>query len=51
VHFFDVAAAAQSAARLAHAVRDAGSLQEADEILSGMGVRTELGYERRARLT
>jgi len=48
LHFFDPAAAAGSAARLAHAVRDARSLVEADEILAALGVPTELGYERRA---
>jgi hypothetical protein len=48
VHFFDPAAATRSAARLARAVRDARSLVHADEILAGLGVHTELGYERRA---
>jgi hypothetical protein len=48
MHFFDPVAAARSAARLAHAVRDASSLVHADEILTRLGVRTELGYERSA---
>jgi len=48
--FFDPAAAASSALPLAAAVSPAGSLEEADEALEGMGVRTELSLEReRAR--
>jgi hypothetical protein len=43
---FDCEAAIGSAARLARAVRDAGSLDEANEILHGLGVRTELDLER-----
>lgn len=46
--YFDVDAAVGSAARLAAAVRDAGSLEEANEILHALGVRTELDYEREA---
>jgi hypothetical protein len=46
--FFDPAAAMASAARLAAAVRDAGSLEEAQAILDGLGVRTELAWERNA---
>jgi hypothetical protein len=38
----------RSAARLAHAVRDARDLEHAQEILEGMGVYTELSYEREA---
>jgi hypothetical protein len=44
--YFDVAAAVGSAARLALAVRDAGSIEEANELLNGLGLRTELDYER-----
>jgi hypothetical protein len=36
----------RSAARLAAAVADAGSLEEADAILAARGIRTELAYER-----
>jgi hypothetical protein len=46
--FFDPAAAMASAARLARAVRDAASMTEADDLLAGMGIRTELAYERDA---
>jgi hypothetical protein len=46
--YFDVAAAVGSAARLAAAVMDAGDLDHANELLHGMGVRTELDYERDA---
>jgi hypothetical protein len=49
VAFFEPGVAITSAARLAAAVRDAGDLFEADAILAGLGVRTELGYERDAR--
>lgn len=44
---FDCAAAIGSAARLAAAVAGSPSLQEADEVLTGMGIVTELAYERR----
>jgi len=46
--YFDVAAAVRSAARLARAVDGAASLEEANEILQGLGLRTELDYERDA---
>jgi hypothetical protein len=46
--FLDPAAALGSAAHLAQAVQQAGSLREADEILAALGVRTELAYERDA---
>ncbi|MCW2968796.1 MAG: hypothetical protein JWM71_2568, partial [Solirubrobacteraceae bacterium] len=42
---FDCDAALRSAARLAHAVRDATDLDHADAILTGMGIVTELAYE------
>jgi hypothetical protein len=45
---FDPAAALGSAARLATAVAGARDLEEADAILTGMGIRTELAYEREA---
>ena len=45
---FDCAAAMAGAARLADAVRGAAGLQEANGILTRMGVGTELDYERRA---
>jgi hypothetical protein len=48
VWFFDPAVALRSAARLARAVRDARDLDDAQRILEGMGVRTELTYEREA---
>ena len=44
--FFDPGAAMRSAARLATAVLDAGSLEAAQEILAARGVRTELDWER-----
>jgi hypothetical protein len=44
--YFDVQAAIGSAARLAAAVRDAASLEEANEALHALGVRTELDLER-----
>jgi len=44
--YFDVAAALGSAARLAAAVRGASGLEEANETLRGLGLRTELDYER-----
>jgi hypothetical protein len=46
--FFDPAIALRSAARLAAAVIDAPDLEAANEILHGLGVRTELDYERDA---
>ena len=46
--YFDVAAAVRSAARLAAAVDEARDLDHANEILHGLGVRTELDYERDA---
>ncbi len=46
--WFDTNAALASAARLAHAVGTAPSLQAADAILAARGVRTELAYERDA---
>jgi hypothetical protein len=46
--YFDVAAAVGSAARLAAAVANARDLDEANEILHGLGVRSELDYERDA---
>jgi hypothetical protein len=44
---FDCSAALRSAARLAHAVRDAEDMHAANAILTDMGVFTELDYERR----
>jgi hypothetical protein len=44
--YFDVRIAVASAARLAQAVIDAESLEHGNEILRGLGVRTELDYER-----
>jgi hypothetical protein len=46
--YFDVAAAVGSAARLAAAVSEARDLDHANEILHGLGVRSELDYERDA---
>ena len=46
--YFDPVAAVRSAARLAAAVIDARDLDHANEILHGLGVRTELDYERDA---
>jgi hypothetical protein len=48
VFFFDPEVALRSAARLAEAIRDARDLLHANAILEGMGVRTELRYEREA---
>ncbi len=45
-YFYDCAAAIAGPARLAKAIVDAGSLAEADAILAGMGIRTELEWER-----
>ena len=44
--WFDPLRAIDTAARLAAAVQDAGSLAEADAILEARGIRTELAYER-----
>ena len=44
--YFDPAAALRSAARLAEAVRDASGLEDANERLHALGIRTELDYER-----
>ena len=44
--YFDPTIAVASAARLAEAVLDALSLEEANEVLHRLGVRTELDYER-----
>lgn len=44
--YFDVDAALATAARLARAVADASSLEEANDVLHGLGVRTELDLER-----
>jgi hypothetical protein len=46
--YFDVAAALASTSRLAAAVRDARDLEEANDILHRLGVRTELDLERAA---
>jgi len=46
--YFDPGAAVRSAARLAAAVIDAADLEHANEILHGLGVYTELDYERDA---
>jgi hypothetical protein len=46
--YFDVAKAIWSAARLAATVVDAESLDDANELLHRLGVRTELDYERDA---
>jgi hypothetical protein len=46
--YFDPVAALRSAARLAAAVTEARDLEHANEILHGLGVRTELDYERDA---
>ena len=46
--FFDPAAAIASAARCARAVLGAPDMLAAQEILSGLGIRTELDYEREA---
>jgi PAS domain S-box-containing protein len=45
-YFFDVLAALESGATLAKHVRGAESLDEANERLRALGVRTELDYER-----
>jgi len=46
--YFDPVAALRSAARLAAAVVDARDLEHANDILHGLGVYTELDYERDA---
>jgi hypothetical protein len=46
--YFDIAKAIWSAARLAATVIDARDLDHANELLHGLGVRTELDYERDA---
>ena len=43
--YFDPSSAAATVARLADAVLEADSLQEANEVLHRLGVRTELDYE------
>jgi hypothetical protein len=48
VFFFDPEVAIGSAARLAAAVRGARDLDDAQAILEGIGVRTELAFEREA---
>jgi hypothetical protein len=45
---FDPAVAIRSAARLALAVAQASSLEDAQQVLTALGVRTELDYERDA---
>lgn len=45
IFFLDVQACLRSAARLAAAVVDAQSLQEAEAVLAARGIRTELAYE------
>jgi hypothetical protein len=44
--YFDVAAAMRSAAPLARAVLEATDLEGANEVLHGLGLRTELDFER-----
>ena len=46
--YFQVPAAVASAARLALAVRGASDLDDANETLAGLGVCTELDWERDA---
>jgi hypothetical protein len=46
--YVDPVAAVGSAARLASAIVDAGSLEEANDLLNALGVRTELDLEREA---
>lgn len=48
VHWFDPGIAIASAARAAHAVRNARDLLHADSILASLGIRTELAFERDA---
>jgi hypothetical protein len=44
--YFDVSAAMQAGAPLAHAVSRAASLEEANRALRALGVRSELDWER-----
>jgi hypothetical protein len=44
--YFDPPGAVANVARLAQAVADANSLEEANDLLHAMGVRTELDFER-----
>jgi hypothetical protein len=44
--FFEPEAALAGPARLAAAVADAGSLEEAEAVIAGLGIRSELAYER-----
>jgi hypothetical protein len=46
--YFDARAALDAAVPLARTVADAGSLEEADERLAALGIRTELAWERDA---
>lgn len=46
--YFDVGAAVRSTARLAAAVRDAAGIEEANDALHALGVRSELDLERAA---
>jgi hypothetical protein len=46
--FFDVSVALETAARLARAILWCASLEEANDVLHELGVRTELDYERAA---
>jgi hypothetical protein len=46
--YFDIARTIWSAARLAATVIDARDLEHANDLLHGLGVRTELDYERDA---
>ena len=43
--YYDCAVAMAGPARMAAAIRETGSLQDADQLLAGMGIRTELEYE------
>jgi hypothetical protein len=45
--YFDPASAVARVAHLARTVADAGSLEEANDLLHGLGVTTELDFERR----
>jgi hypothetical protein len=47
--YFDVAVAYDKLGRLAQAVDGASSVEEANDALSALGVRTELDLEREAR--
>jgi hypothetical protein len=44
--YFEIGTAVRSAARLARAVREATDLEAANEVLHGLGLRTELDFER-----